>query len=130
MVINCSLCGHRVESLIIDRMLALKEITDSLMKHCDLKHRTQFRLLQTNIQQGQIAFAWFCSMQALAFVPSEQEFITGEIEKQQGLLMTLMGYDEAPEEEEEEEEGEETSETNVNSEEKMGEKVVTMEEKS
>lgn len=108
MIIVCKKCGFRKESLIIDKMIALKELTNALMEHAAKKHHEDLEALKKLIGPAQLSLAWTSSMVTFAFVPETEEFILGELEKNMTMLMGLLGFD--PGEEDTEDDGDDEDE--------------------
>ena len=114
MVILCSKCGERFESVIVDRDLAIKELSTTSTDHVRRKHRETFELLAKGIQKVSIAVATFMHFDECVTVPEEEKYILEKLDEVQELVMMAVGFDpDEIEEDEEEEEGEIEEQPNI-----------------
>lgn len=110
MLMLCSKCGARFESLIVDRDLAFKEIMGVSMKHVQHRHKDMFNEMGKSMAICMAALSNFMHLSEFCIVPEEEEKIQDNMEQMQELVMVGIGFD--PEEDEEddnegdEEEGE------------------------
>lgn len=93
MVILCSKCGHRFESLIIDKEVAAKQLIQKLSDHALAKHRDGFQLLQKGAALATAALGQFMFLDELAIIPEQETFLAECMEKCQDVVMTALGYD-------------------------------------
>ena len=104
MIILCSKCGERFESLIIDQELAYKEVFNTSCRHVKTKHPAMFAEMARAIAVSVGAMTTFMHFEEFVVVPEDETKIQEGIMKNQEVVMVAMGFD--PEEEEDEEEDE------------------------
>lgn len=101
MIIVCSKCGEKFESLIVDRDLALKELEGASSRHVHKKHRELYEQVAKAIAICSVSIARVVHMTECMVVPEEETYIQEKIDEAQEIVMIAVGFD--PEEEEEEE---------------------------
>ena len=104
MIILCSKCGERFESLIIDQELAYKEVFNTSCRHVKTKHPAMFAEMAKMVAMCVGAMATFMHFNEFAVVPEDEAKIQEGIVKNQEVVMAAMGFD--PEDDEDEEEDE------------------------
>src|ERR1035437_1378504 len=104
MIILCSKCGERFESLIIDQELAYKEVFTASCRHVKTKHSAMFAEMARAIAVSVGAMTTFMHFEEFVVVPEDETKIQEGIMKNQEVVMVAIGFD--PEEEEDEEEDE------------------------
>lgn len=112
MVLLCSKCGHRFESLIVDRDLAVKELFKSLTDHGKAKHRENMQMLAKGCVMVTAAMSFVLTIDEMAVIPEDETYLQETRTKFVDTIMSGMGYDpeeeEVWEDEDEDVEGEET----------------------
>jgi hypothetical protein len=103
MIIFCSKCEEKFESLIIDRKLAMKELVTKSMDHVRKKHREVFELLAMGIQKASTNLACYMHFDECVMIPEDERFIIEQIDEAQDMVMMAVGFDPTEEEEEEDE---------------------------
>lgn len=101
MIVMCSKCGSRFESLIVLREKAIVEISKLITNHWNIKHKQEMFALAEGIMKAQMAFTWYLTIGSLAFIPSDEIVLIEEKEKALDLTMNALGYDDSEDEEEE-----------------------------
>ena len=104
MIILCSKCGKRFESLIIDQNLAFKEISNASLRHIKVDHSAMFHEMSKAIAVSVIAMSTFMHFDEFVIVPEDELKIQEGLGKNQEIVMAAIGFD--PDEEEDEEEDE------------------------
>ena len=54
MTLFCQRCGEKFDSLIIDQNIAMREVTDRVVKHCRIKHQEVMAKLQQVKMTGEV----------------------------------------------------------------------------
>lgn len=101
MIIVCTNCAARFESLIVTRERAIAELSKQITLHWTKSHKEEMEVIGKGILQAQMAFAWYISMNSLAFIPKGEKILLEEMEKSLDLTMKALGYDEDELEEDE-----------------------------
>ena len=92
MHLYCSRCNEKFDSLIIDKNIALKEITDRLVKHIALRHTEILQVLNQAIVKVSMAAGGFLTLTELATIPDEEQFIKDKLSECQDVMMAAIGY--------------------------------------
>ena len=100
MIILCSKCGERFESLIIDQELAYKEVFGASCRHVKTKHPAMFAEMARAIAVSVGALTTFMHFEEFVVVPEDESKIQEGIAKSQEVVMAAMGFD--PEDDEDE----------------------------
>lgn len=103
MKLTCKFCGYQFESLILDKEIALKELETKSTRHIQQKHEDKLQQLATAIQVANYSLTSFMHFDNCVFIPEDETFVQGQIDKRQEIVMVALGYDPKLEEEEEEE---------------------------
>ena len=106
MIITCSKCGEKFESLIIDREIAYTEIFNASCKHVKNKHNAMFLEMARAVAVSLGALTTFLHFNEFILVREEETFVVDKVEQAQEVVLAAMGFD-PEEEEDEEDEGEE-----------------------
>lgn len=109
MRINCSLCGVAITSVILDKAIAMKEISISLTRHVMKKHPNETEDLRKEILKLMPLLDSYITWNTFGDIPEHETYIQEKLEE--GLKCILEALDiDTNEEGEEEEEGEEIEE--------------------
>jgi predicted transcriptional regulator len=103
MIILCSKCGERFESLIIDQELAYKEVFNASCRHVKTKHAAMFAEMARAIAVSIGAMTTFMHFEEFVVVPEDETKIQEGIMKNQEVVMVAMGFDPEDDEEDEDE---------------------------
>ena len=93
MTLFCQRCGEKFDSLIIDQNIAMREVTERIVKHCIAKHHEAFKLLQEGIVKVSLAAGGFLTLTELARVPEDEKFVIDKLSECQDILMAAVGFD-------------------------------------
>lgn len=104
MIIVCSRCAARFESLIVVRERAIADISKLITNHWTIKHKQEMKTIAEGIMTAQLAFAWYLTINSLCFIPTEETILVAEKEKALDLTMAALGYDDDDEEDDEDNE--------------------------
>jgi hypothetical protein len=92
MHIYCSQCGQKFDSLIIDQVQALQEITNALVRHCQHKHNELFGKLNQAVMKVSFAVGGYLTLTELGTVPKEQDYIVRKLVECQEIMMAAVGF--------------------------------------
>lgn len=92
MRLYCSRCNPPLEfkSLLVDRDKAIMEVSTKLTQHIVISHKTEHINLATNISTIMQSLTWYLVMVDFAFIPKDEDYLIGQIDKYQDKLVELL----------------------------------------
>jgi hypothetical protein len=108
MIILCSKCGERFESLIIAQELAYKEVFGASCRHVKTKHPAMFAEMARAIAMSVGALTTLMHLDEFVVVPEDEKVVIEAIDKNREIIMAALGYDPEDDEDEDEIEDEDT----------------------
>ncbi len=97
MQLICSICQLPIKSLIIDKDLALTEVSNKLTKHLIDKHPANTLQLQQEISDINSLMVWYMLMQCYALIPENEEYVKQKFDEHQTKLAALLNLGEVVE---------------------------------
>ncbi len=93
MIMLCSKCGTRFESLIVDRELAWKELYTTSAKHIQHRHKGMFEEMQKAVMISITSLTTFMHVSEFCTIPEEEVILQAIVEKAQDIVMAAIGFD-------------------------------------
>lgn len=109
----CSKCGYQLESLIIDKSVALQDISKKLNRHLESQHKDMVLAMGSALQTGATALLFVAPFAEFVFVPEEEEYVQEKLQEAKDIVMALLGYDPEVEEEEDQDSEDENDDIDV-----------------
>jgi len=93
MTVQCNFCSHQITSLIVDRQLAMKEVTDLILEHMKRQHHNELFQHKVNGQRAFLMMGVHMMYNDLVTIPDGEEWLQEMIDQNEDGMMKVLGFD-------------------------------------